>query len=226
MILSRKLSILGTAVALTACADLMRIDFESDPLNQPPLSEPPSPQLDLVNITPAQGDISVVDVDPIAGSRSLRIAGPASGTVGNPRVRFQAQPLSASDRVVLLQWSGQVSAGAVARIEVGVLENGSDINLIPPIRFEGGEVFVGVTPRTGYTVDEPHLISATINLANGDFTIVIERGVTETQVIEATSSGGGSDGRTLWIDTFLVSGDSNASYRVDSVFGQDRGEGS
>ncbi|MEM1187888.1 MAG: hypothetical protein AAGI72_05145 [Pseudomonadota bacterium] len=226
MNLLRKLSVLGAALALTACADLMRIDFESDPLDQPPLSEPPSPQLDLVNITPAQGDIRVVDVDPITGSRSLRIAGPASGTVGNPRVRFQAQPLSASDRVVLLQWSGQVSAGADVRIEVGVLENGSDINLIPPIRFESGEVLVGLTPRTGYEVDEPHLISAMVNLANGEFSIVIEGGVTETQVIEATSTGGGSDGRTLWIDTILVSGDGDASYRVDSVFGQDRGEGS
>ncbi len=222
----RNLSILGAALTLTACTDLMRIDFESDPLNQPPLAEPPSPQLDLVSITPAQGDIRVVDVDPIVGSRSLRIAGPASGTAGNPRVRFQAQPLSASDRVVTMQWSGQVSAGAVVRVEVGVLENGSDINLIPPIRFENGEVFVGPSPRTGYEVDEPHLISAVVNLSNGDFMIVIERGVTENQVIQATSSGGGSDGRTLWIDTILVSGDSNASYRVDSVFGQDRGDGS
>ncbi len=219
----RGLSVLGLALTLSACTDLMRIDFESDPLNQPPMSQPPSAQLDLVTTIPAQGDVSVVNTSPIIGNRSLRIAGPASTTEGNPRVRFQAQPLISSDRVVVAQWRGQASAGAVVRIEVGILEDGNDINLIPPIWFRDGEVYLGPNSLTDYDVNEPHLISVWVNLANGRFQILIERGVAETQIIAATSSGGGSHGRTLWIDAILESGDSNASYRVDGIYGQDRG---
>jgi hypothetical protein len=218
-----RLPLFAAALLLAACADLMRIDFETDPVNQPPLEMPPSAELDLVTTFPAGGDIRVVNVDPVSGSRSLRLAGPSPGTAGQPRVRFQAQPLSASGRTVVVQWRGEISPDAIARFQIGVLEGSSELAIAPSLRFGNGIVTLGGISLTSYEPNESHLVSVVVDLSNGQSGLVLEGGVGENQVLSNTLEIGATQGRTVFLDAILESATGDENYRIDNLFAQDRG---
>lgn len=87
----KKSIIVLPALLVGACSTVFKADFEADPVNQPPLENPPSSAADSVEVFPGPGEALVRGSSPVSGSQSLVLAGPSGDAT--PSVIMHSAPL-------------------------------------------------------------------------------------------------------------------------------------
>ena len=126
------------AILAAGCTNVLDVDFETDPVGQPPLASPPSDAADAVEAFPgnAGGAVLVSAAGPLVGARSLELTGP-SGT-GTPSVFFHAAPLPHGSEPIHAFW--RMDTNGFVRVDVTVVSDFTDevISLI----FEDNVIYV------------------------------------------------------------------------------------
>ena len=116
------------------CTNLLDADFETDPVGQPPLLNPPSAADDQVQAQDGAGSVLVQGFSPIVGQRSLVLEGPSGDQP--PRATFLSEALPHGSRPFHVFWQMN---------DNGVIDVTADISLnqtpLLTLNFEDGIVF-------------------------------------------------------------------------------------
>jgi len=110
----RRWIVAAACLATVGCVERFQTDFESDVAGDPPLAAPPGPPAG--DSLTYGGDVVIVSTTALEGAQALRLRGPAGDAT--PAAYAHTVPIRAAGDRINAAWSGRLSAGAQARIEV------------------------------------------------------------------------------------------------------------
>ncbi|WP_324753949.1 hypothetical protein [Roseovarius sp. Pro17] len=210
MKINNSLFCVTTVIAVAGCTSARFIDdFEVDTIGEAPLAEPDGTPSDRVLSVGRIGSITVSNVAPIAGSKSLNIAGP-----GRSVVYMYAEALNDTSQGVYASWEGRLSPGSAANISLF----SGHFSTIAEIIFDTGVITAGGNQVGAYSPGQDHSILLYANPANDTY---------QVSSFGAVSSGGLRSGSVtnpsefpqtiIGLSFALIDGGSTDNYRVDSV---------
>lgn len=200
----------------TGCTTRFIADFEADTAGGLPDTMPdgaPDDQIFVLDF--GSGDISVSNSGPIAGTKSLRLIGPATDDdIGNKVAYMYAEAISSNDKRLYASWAGRSTAGAstIVRFWSGHFKT------LVEIEFEQGNIKVFGNTIGTYTTNQVHNVFINVDPNTDTYQVSVVGGVSNG----SDTSGSIPDSDDLptgniGLSFNLYGGGSGDSYVLDTV---------
>ena len=206
-----------TVLALTACTDILRADFEADPLGAPPLSAPAGPPDDALIAQPLGNATALItNQNPIEKSQSLRISGTDPRDVDETVwLFFRSAPVPANAERIFVTWQGRLDNGG--RIWAGVGED--RIRGTVALRLQNGEATgqsgQNLTDIGSYNEGNTHTALLVLNNATGMGVVQLSENGIPNQ--PASFPAQFETGAPLYLSVLLDADPSGSDYVIDDV---------
>ncbi len=200
----------------SACTTRFIADFEADTAGSLPDPMPDgSPDDQIFVLDFGSGDISVSNSDPITGTKSLRLTGPATDDdIGNKVAFMYAEEISSNDKRLYASWAGRSTSGAstIVRFWSGHFQT------LVEIEFEQGNIKVFDNTIGTYTANQVHSVFVNVDPTTDMYQVSVIGGVSSgSDTSGSIPDSGALPTGNIGLSFNLYGGGSADSYVLDTV---------
>lgn len=201
-------------VMTSACTAIFTDDFEADPVGEAPLLEPAGAPDDSLSFFESAGSVTVTNVLPLVGSKSLLIQGP--GGDDPPTVIMRAEPFLALEQPVFVVWQGRLVTNA--RVQIRVFSGISFEVTLLRINLEDGLIFVDGDSVGSYTANSQHGFQIGFFPNSGQYRLTSTGATDQPEAaIGSIFNADAFPNAHIGMRVELLSAESTHNYRMDEV---------